>query len=217
MQQCHPGAIGDLRSAVPDPDAVGRRDPQERLPAPQDAALGDLAVERVVPLGLGVSFGGPRPAGGLVGVDAQLAHGALRSSCRRCSPSSTTTTIGRGRIGSRPPVDRLRVASTPPPTGASHADADLAGAGWRGRTPGGQREMLSAIRAHRERGRQDSPGRPGNQGHRGVQWAEAIAGPYDSIARAQASGMDELGRLVVSRIQAVAGVTRTLTCTVLRR
>jgi len=50
-----------------------------------------------------------------------------------------------------------------------------------------------------------------------VQWAEAIAGPYDSIARAQASGMDELGRLVVSRIQAVAGVTRTLTCTVLRR
>ncbi len=51
----------------------------------------------------------------------------------------------------------------------------------------------------------------------GVQWAEAIAGPDDSIARAPAPGMDELGRLVVSRIQAVAGVTRTLTCTVLRR
>jgi DNA-binding Lrp family transcriptional regulator len=51
----------------------------------------------------------------------------------------------------------------------------------------------------------------------GVQWAEAITGPYDSIARAQAPGMDELGRLVVSRIQAVAGVTRTLTCTVLHR
>jgi DNA-binding Lrp family transcriptional regulator len=51
----------------------------------------------------------------------------------------------------------------------------------------------------------------------GVQLAETITGPYDSIARAQAPGMDELGRLVVSRIQAVAGVTRTLTCTVLRR
>jgi DNA-binding Lrp family transcriptional regulator len=51
----------------------------------------------------------------------------------------------------------------------------------------------------------------------GVQWAEAIAGPYDSIALAQAPGMNELGRLVVSRIQSVAGVTRTLTCTVLRR
>ena len=51
----------------------------------------------------------------------------------------------------------------------------------------------------------------------GVQLAEAITGPYDSIARAQAPGMDELGRLVVSRIQAVALVTRTLTCTVLRR
>jgi hypothetical protein len=78
MQQCHRGAIGDLRSAVPDPDAPGRRDPQERLPAPQDAALGDLAVERVVPLGLGVPFGGPpgRP-GGLIGVDEQhAAHGA---------------------------------------------------------------------------------------------------------------------------------------------
>jgi len=29
--------------------------------------------------------------------------------------------------------------------------------------------------------------------------------------------MDELGRLVVSRIQVVDGVTRTLTCTVIRR
>jgi hypothetical protein len=29
--------------------------------------------------------------------------------------------------------------------------------------------------------------------------------------------MDELGRLVVARIQAVDGVTRTLTCTMIRR
>jgi len=51
----------------------------------------------------------------------------------------------------------------------------------------------------------------------GVQSAEDIAGPYDVIARVQAPGLDQLGRLVVSRIQVVDGVTRTLTCTVLRR
>jgi len=51
----------------------------------------------------------------------------------------------------------------------------------------------------------------------GVQVAEDITGPYDIIARVQASGLDQLGRLVVSRIQAVDGVTRTLTCMVIRR
>ena len=51
----------------------------------------------------------------------------------------------------------------------------------------------------------------------GVQVAEDITGPYDIIARVQASSLDQLGRLVVSRIQAVDGVTRTLTCTVIRR
>jgi DNA-binding Lrp family transcriptional regulator len=51
----------------------------------------------------------------------------------------------------------------------------------------------------------------------GVEVAEDIAGPYDVIARIQASSLDQLGRLVVSRIQMVDGVTRTLTCTVLHR
>jgi Lrp/AsnC ligand binding domain len=50
----------------------------------------------------------------------------------------------------------------------------------------------------------------------GVQRVEDVAGPYDVIARVQAPGMDELGRLVVARIQAVDGVTRTLTCTMIR-
>jgi DNA-binding Lrp family transcriptional regulator len=50
-----------------------------------------------------------------------------------------------------------------------------------------------------------------------VQVAEDITGPYDVIARVQASGLDQLGRLVASRIQAVDGVTRTLTCTVIHR
>jgi DNA-binding Lrp family transcriptional regulator len=50
-----------------------------------------------------------------------------------------------------------------------------------------------------------------------VQVAEDITGPYDVIARVQAPGLDQLGRLVASRIQAVDGVTRTLTCTVIHR
>jgi DNA-binding Lrp family transcriptional regulator len=51
----------------------------------------------------------------------------------------------------------------------------------------------------------------------GVQLAEDITGPYDIIAKIQAPGLDQLGRLVVSRIQVVDGVTRTLTCTVIHR
>ena len=51
----------------------------------------------------------------------------------------------------------------------------------------------------------------------GVQVAEDITGPYDVIAKIQAPGLDQLGRLVASRIQAVDGVTRTLTCTVIHR
>jgi hypothetical protein len=41
--------------------------------------------------------------------------------------------------------------------------------------------------------------------------------PYDVIAGLQAPGIDELGRLVVSQIQVLDGVTRTVTCIVLHR
>jgi DNA-binding Lrp family transcriptional regulator len=51
----------------------------------------------------------------------------------------------------------------------------------------------------------------------GVQLAEDLAGPYDVIARVQARGLDQLGRLVAFRIQVVDGVTRTLTCMVIHR
>ena len=51
----------------------------------------------------------------------------------------------------------------------------------------------------------------------GVQLAKDLAGPYDVIARVEASGLDELGRLIVFRIQVLDGVTRTLTCMVLHR
>jgi DNA-binding Lrp family transcriptional regulator len=48
----------------------------------------------------------------------------------------------------------------------------------------------------------------------GVQQAQAVTGPYDVIVRAEARNIDELGQLVVTRVQAVAGITRTLTCPV---
>lgn len=49
----------------------------------------------------------------------------------------------------------------------------------------------------------------------GVNLAEDVTGPYDVIVRAEARNMDELGRLVVARIQGVSGITRTLTCPVI--
>ena len=43
----------------------------------------------------------------------------------------------------------------------------------------------------------------------GVQQAQAVTGPYDVIVRAEARNLD---KLVVARVQAVDGITRTLTC-----
>ena len=48
----------------------------------------------------------------------------------------------------------------------------------------------------------------------GVTDADDVTGPYDVIVRAQASNVDELGKLVVAKIQSVEGITRTLTCPV---
>jgi DNA-binding Lrp family transcriptional regulator len=48
----------------------------------------------------------------------------------------------------------------------------------------------------------------------GVTQAEDVTGPYDVIVRAQANSVDDLGKLVMSRVQAVDGITRTLTCRV---
>lgn len=49
---------------------------------------------------------------------------------------------------------------------------------------------------------------------KGVVTAEDVTGPYDVIARAESSSVDELGRLVVSQIQRIEGITRTVTCPV---
>jgi DNA-binding Lrp family transcriptional regulator len=48
----------------------------------------------------------------------------------------------------------------------------------------------------------------------GVTSAEGVTGPYDVIVRAEATNVDELGKLVVAKVQAVEGITRTVSCTV---
>jgi DNA-binding Lrp family transcriptional regulator len=48
----------------------------------------------------------------------------------------------------------------------------------------------------------------------GVVSADDVTGPYDVIARAEAGSVDDLGKMVVSRIQMIDGITRTLTCPV---
>lgn len=48
----------------------------------------------------------------------------------------------------------------------------------------------------------------------GVVEVKEVTGPYDVVARVEASSMDHLGRLVLSQVQKVEGITRTLTCPV---
>jgi DNA-binding Lrp family transcriptional regulator len=52
------------------------------------------------------------------------------------------------------------------------------------------------------------------RGLMGVVQADDVTGPYDVILKAEASSIDELGRMVVSQVQLVDGITRTLTCPV---
>ena len=47
---------------------------------------------------------------------------------------------------------------------------------------------------------------------KGVTLAEDVTGPYDVIVRAEARNVDELGKLVVAKVQNIDGITRTLTC-----
>ena len=48
----------------------------------------------------------------------------------------------------------------------------------------------------------------------GVETADDVTGPYDVIVKAAAPDVDQLGKLVVARIQGIEGITRTLTCPV---
>ena len=50
----------------------------------------------------------------------------------------------------------------------------------------------------------------------GIVVAEGVTGPYDVIARAEAPTMNDLGRMVVRDVQQIEGITRTITCPVVR-
>jgi DNA-binding Lrp family transcriptional regulator len=54
------------------------------------------------------------------------------------------------------------------------------------------------------------------EGVGGVELSEAVTGPYDVIARAEAPSMNDLGRMVVRDIQEIEGITRTITCPIVR-
>ena len=48
----------------------------------------------------------------------------------------------------------------------------------------------------------------------GVVRVDAVTGPYDVVVLTEARGVDELGSMIVSKVQLVQGITRTLTCSV---
>ena len=48
----------------------------------------------------------------------------------------------------------------------------------------------------------------------GANLAEGVTGPYDVIMRAESASMEDLGRSILAKVQAVPGITRTLTCPV---
>ncbi len=48
----------------------------------------------------------------------------------------------------------------------------------------------------------------------GITAADDVTGPYDVIAQAEADSIDDLGRMVVNRVQLIDGIIRTTTCPV---
>ena len=48
----------------------------------------------------------------------------------------------------------------------------------------------------------------------GIVSADDVTGPYDVIATAEAESVDDLGKMVVSKVQMIEGITRTLPCPV---
>ena len=50
----------------------------------------------------------------------------------------------------------------------------------------------------------------------GVVRADGVTGPYDVIAGVEAPTMNDLGRMVVRDIQQIEGITRTITCPVVK-
>ena len=48
----------------------------------------------------------------------------------------------------------------------------------------------------------------------GVVRVDAVTGPYDVVVLTEAHNVDELGKMIVSKVQLVPGITRPLPCSV---
>ena len=71
---------------------------------------------------------------------------------------------------------------------------------------GGASMAVERVHPDPDRGRQGrAGGRPRSRGIDGVVSADDVTGPYDVIARAEADTVDELGKMVVSRVQMIDG------------
>lgn len=51
-------------------------------------------------------------------------------------------------------------------------------------------------------------------GLRGVSELHLISGPWDMIAKIQASSVEEIGRIVIDQLRSIEGVSRTETCSI---
>lgn len=51
----------------------------------------------------------------------------------------------------------------------------------------------------------------------GVTSVQVVTGPHDIIVRAEADGLDELGKRVLRPMGDIPGIARTLTCPIMRR
>ncbi|MCC3764955.1 Lrp/AsnC ligand binding domain-containing protein [Glycomyces sp. TRM65418] len=50
----------------------------------------------------------------------------------------------------------------------------------------------------------------------GVVRVDTVTGPYDVVILTEAATVEDLGASVVGKVQRVAGITRTLTCSILK-
>ena len=50
----------------------------------------------------------------------------------------------------------------------------------------------------------------------GVVRVDTVTGPYDVVVLTEAATVDDLGTSVVGKVQRVAGIIRTLTCSILK-
>lgn len=51
----------------------------------------------------------------------------------------------------------------------------------------------------------------------GVSAVSVVTGPHDIVVRAEADSIDELGKRLLRPMSEIGGITRTLTCPIMRR